>query len=237
MPTARLELSENSLVVAHHHHGGPERLGRALAQRRLGGRKSAPPQGDDVVAHVGQPGIGQDPARLRRSDAMGLEQLTRQIEPADGGILHQIPEDVGQLERGAEFDREFLGPAAGAAERPNRQQPHRARHPPAVKLEVRHGGSDDSNTDIHFHAVDNGMEIGTPKRVLADRADQRARRRKRRRSIVNAVDLRSPCGKLRQFPVGRVVSIGDVVDLTAEGVDREHRLAPGRWQHPHRPIE
>jgi hypothetical protein len=35
----------------------------------------------------------------------------------------------------------------------------------------------------------------------------------------------------------RIVAVGDVVDFATEGVDGEHRLAPGLGQQTHRPIK
>jgi hypothetical protein len=58
-----------------------------------------------------------------------------------------------------------------------------------------------------------------------------------RLASIKGADLVSPSGESRKLVLDRTVSIGDVVDLTAESVDRVHPVATIAWQHPHRPIE
>ena len=50
-------------------------------------------------------------------------------------------------------------------------------------------------------------------------------------------DLGPPFVKARLLFRQRQIAVGDVVDLAAEGVDREHRIATLRRQQPHRPVE
>ena len=68
----------------------------------------------------------------------GVEQrLARQIEPADRGILVEIAQDVGELQRAPEMMREQLAVLALHAEDPHRQPPDRARHAIAIEVERR----------------------------------------------------------------------------------------------------
>jgi hypothetical protein len=46
--------------------------------------------------------VVEHPLRVALGDPLAIEQLARQIQPAAGGILDQIAQNVGQLQRLAE---------------------------------------------------------------------------------------------------------------------------------------
>ena len=122
------------------------------------------------------------------------------------------------------------------AEHPHRQPPDRARHPVAIEIERREVGRADILRHIHLHAVDDGEEIlalagrsGAPRRrrPAAAPADGPDTARRYRRAMLQRGQPLAP----------RPVGIGDVVDLPAEAVDLEHRLALFARQDAHRRIE
>src|SRR5262249_14366594 len=60
---------------------------------------------------------------------------------------------------------------------------------------------------------------------------------RRRRSAIERVDVVAPLLKRGETLVTRPVRVSDIVDLAAEAVDLEHRLALRRRQDAHRRIE
>ena len=87
------------------------------------------------------------------------QAFERQIEPADAGVLVDVAQDVGQLQRAAKMMREQDAVILGEAEHPHRQPPDRARDPVAIEIEGREIGRADILRDIHFHAVDDRQKI------------------------------------------------------------------------------
>ena len=74
---------------------------------RLGEMRLCP--GDDWSTGPPQRRIGENRARLRLADARRAEIFARQIEPAEGRVLVEIAQNVGQLERAAKMMREAIG--------------------------------------------------------------------------------------------------------------------------------
>ena len=72
-----------------------------------------------------------------RDDAGLAQLLLRQIEPADPGVLVDVAQNVGELQRAAEMMRERNAVLLAHAEHPDRQPPDRARDAVAVKVERR----------------------------------------------------------------------------------------------------
>ncbi len=121
-------------------------------------------------------------------------------------------------------------------EDPHRQPPHRARHPVAIKIELRPRRGANVGARIHFHPVDDGQEVV----LLQPEGPHRLREVAGlggRVAPVERLDAAAPCRQRGEAQVARTGGIGDVVDLAAKSVDREHRLALGLGQDAHRRIE
>ena len=88
-----------------------------------------------------------------------FEIFARQIEPADAGILVEVAQDVGELQRAAQMMGELEAGLLLHAEHLDRKPAHRARHPVAIKIERGEIGRDDVLGHVHVHAVDDGEEI------------------------------------------------------------------------------
>ena len=162
------------------------------------------------------------------------QRLARQIEPADAGVLVDVAQDVGELQRAAEMMRE---------RRCRRRRPCRRRAPTAVRPRSPRGrnrdracasvGRADVGDDIHLHAVDDGEEI------LALRGRNRAIARARPAELggaagVERVDVVAPLRRAAAMRASRAaVAVGDVVDRAAERIDLEHRLALRARQDAH----
>ena len=64
-----------------------------------------PRQGPAGLVH---PGVVDGRGRIGGLDARVLQQLARQIEPPQAGVLVQVAKDVGQLQRPAQMMGELL---------------------------------------------------------------------------------------------------------------------------------
>ena len=122
------------------------------------------------------------------------------------------------------------------AEHPHRQPPDGAGDAIAIEIERRHVGRADVLRHVHLHAVDDGEEILALQAEGLHRGDVVLQPR-RRMALIERVDVVAPLLKRGEPLVARAVGIGDVVDLAAEAVDLEHRLALVVRQDAHRRIE
>ena len=181
--------------------------------------------------------IGEHNFRIACRDAGAFEMIAREIEAADGGVLVEIAQDIGELQRAAEMMGEFEARPVVHAEHLDRQPPHRARHAVAIKIEDDEIGRDDVLRHIHLHAVDHGEEILLAQAIARDRVLQE-RALDRRASGIERVEIAPPFGERGEAFLARADAVvGDVVDHAAEGIDREHRLAFGARHQPHGGIE
>ena len=80
------------------------RRGLAPSSRRP--RRNASARAATDGAGLVEAGSGQHGRRLVAGDAGLRQRLARQIEPADGGVLVEVAQDVGELQRAAEMMRE-----------------------------------------------------------------------------------------------------------------------------------
>src|SRR5260370_25677988 len=121
------------------------------------------------------------------------------------------------------------------AEDAHRQPSHRARDPIAIRVQRRLVRRADILEYVHFHSVDDGMEILTTQPEIAHRRDEAARARDRP-ARVKRIDVGAPALELlAPFATGRA-RVRDVVDLAAKGIDLEHRLALRTRQYAPRAI-
>ena len=75
------------------------------------------------------------------------------------GILVEVAQDVGELQRAAEMMGERQAGIGLHAEHAHRQPPDRAGDAVAIKIERRAVGRADIGDHVHLHAVDDGDEI------------------------------------------------------------------------------
>ena len=104
-------------------------------------------------------GLASTVAGSVADDAGVAQRLARQIEPAERGILVEIAQDIGELQRAAEMMRERQAGLARHAEDPHRKPADRAGDAVAIEVERRAIGRADIGDDVHLHAVDDGEEI------------------------------------------------------------------------------
>ena len=191
---------------------------------------------DDDAAGLAEHRIGQDRDRIGADDPGVAQRLARQVEPAHRGILVEIAQDVGELQRAAEMIGERQTGLLPHAEDPHRQPPDRAGHAVAIERERRAIRRADIGDHIHFHAVDDGEEILVLEIEGRHRRGETAQVR-RRRAAIERVEVRAPLLQLPAPRLARPGIVGDVVDGAAERVDLEHRLALGARQNPHPAVE
>ena len=103
--------------------------------------------------------IADDGAGIGAVDAGLHQQLARQVEAADRGILVEVAQDVGELQRAAEMVRQLSARRLVHAEDAGRQPADGAGDAVAIEVERREIGRADVGRDIHLHAVDHGEEI------------------------------------------------------------------------------
>ena len=90
---------------------------------------------------------------------MPIQDLARQVQPAAPRVLVEVAQDIGQLQGAAEQIGDRVRVGARIAEHMHRQMPDRGGDPRAVQVERRHVRSADILGCVHFHAVDNGVEV------------------------------------------------------------------------------
>ena len=103
--------------------------------------------------------MAQHRRRLVAADAVPVEDLARQIEPAALRVLVEVAQDVGQLQGAAERIGDPVRGLAGIAEDMHRQMADRAGDPRAIEVERRQIGGADILDGIHLHAVDDVVKI------------------------------------------------------------------------------
>ncbi len=117
---------------------------------------------DDARADLAERRARQHRRRIGRRDAGLAQRLRRQIEPSDRRILIEVAQDIGELQRPPQMMRERDAVLLLHAEDADREPPDRARDPIAIGVERRVVGRADVGDHVHFHAVDDGMEILAP---------------------------------------------------------------------------
>src|SRR5262249_60609941 len=95
--------------------------------------------------------------------------FARQVEAPDRGILVEIAQDVGELQRAPQMMGKQPAVFAAHAEYANRQAPDRARDAVAVEIERGEAWRPDILARIHLHAVGDGEEILLRQTEVADR--------------------------------------------------------------------
>ena len=110
-------------------------------------------------AHFGQRAVGDHHFGIVAGDAGEQQAFARQIQPAEAGVLVDVAQDVGQLQRAAEMMGELDAVFLGHAEHPHRQPPDGAGDAVAIEIEGREIRRADILRHVHLHAVDDGEEI------------------------------------------------------------------------------
>ena len=104
-------------------------------------------------------GMRGDRHRIGRRDAGGIERLARQIEPAEAGVLVDVAQDIGQLQRAAEMMRQRDAVLLAHAEHAHRQAADRRGDAVAIEIELIEARRADVLDRVHLHAVDDGEEV------------------------------------------------------------------------------
>ena len=89
---------------------------------------------------------------------------------------------------------------------------------------------------VHFHSVDDGMEVFAAQAEVVYRRDEPARARSRL-ARVERIDIGAPALKLLAPFSTRTSRIRDIVDLSAKGIDFKHGRTLRTRQYPHCIIE
>src|SRR6516162_3255627 len=109
---------------------------------------------------------------------------------------------------------------ARIAEDLNREMADRACYPSAVEVEHCKIGSANICARIHLHSVNDGQEISPAQIVAHRRLTQRLGDDMARMSGIERIDFLAPGGKGGNFVLDRSLAVGNVVDLSAECIDR-----------------
>src|SRR6185503_5845721 len=152
------------------------------------------------------------------------QRFQRQIEPSDAGVLVEVAQNIGELQGASQMMRELETVMGVHAEHAHRQPPDRAGDAVAIEIEPRQRRRADVLGRVHFHAVDDGEEIGLIERKPLDRTGK-ARQRGRGAAAIERIDGFAPLRQAGEPRRTRRVAVGDVVDLAAERIDLEHGLA------------
>ena len=197
--------------------------------------------GDHWSAGQAQRRIGENLLWRRRADARRAEIFAGQVEPAEGRVLVEIAQNIGELESAAKMMREALSFRLRHPEGPRRKAPDRARHAIAIKIERGQVGCPYIALDIHLHAIEHGVEILAPQAKRMDRLGETAHpfRHGLRRAPagIKPADIAPPFGERLHAGVAWPSFVRDIVHGAAEGIDFKHRLAARAWQNAHRRIE
>jgi hypothetical protein len=100
----------------------------------------------------------------------------------------------------------------------------------AIKIEFDEARRPNIGPRIHFHAVDDCHEILTPQPVSAHRVAQGTSDDVSGLSGVHQRDFSAPVRQKLILQRPRCLAVGNVVDLTAECINRVHGLATMVWQ-------
>ena len=79
------------------------------------------------------------------------------FNPDKPGVFFQIAQDIGHLQGVTQCQRQSFGFGIGAVEHPDRQQPDRSRYASAIDLERVQWRCTERRSQIHRHAVDDGL--------------------------------------------------------------------------------
>ena len=159
-------------------------------------------QRDDGAADLAQHRIGHHRGRIGRDDAGIAQRFARQIKPPEPGILVEVAQDIGELQRAAEMMGEREARFALHAEHPHRQPPHRAGDAIAIKIERGAIGRADIGDDVHLHAGDDGEKVAVIEIESAHRLRQ-TRKLRRRRTGIKRGEIGPPLVERRAPPVAR----------------------------------
>jgi hypothetical protein len=108
-PAAAFQPVEDRAVDAAHHHGRAHGRALALGHRALGLGIVMLGQNGELGAGRGQAWMRQHGRRIVAQDAVLFQRLARQIEAAALGILIDIAQDIGQLQRPAQMVGDIIG--------------------------------------------------------------------------------------------------------------------------------
>jgi hypothetical protein len=190
----------------------------------------------DGLAHLAEAGMGKRALRRRVHQADPAELLHRQVEAAALGILVDVAQDVGELQRPPLVPRELHAGLLRHAEDAHREASDRTRHPVAIEVQGCFRGGDDVLGGVHRHAVDDGDEVVALQAEPAHRLHQRADT-VWRMARIERVDIGAPAVQFRGAEIAGAAVIGNIVDGAAEGVDGIHRLPPVLRQQAHGRVE
>src|SRR5207247_5206920 len=108
----------------------------------------------------------QDRDGIGAANTVPVEDFTRQIEPPTTGVLVEIAQDIGQLQRSTERFGNRMGSIALITENMDREMADGARNTRTVEVERRKIGGASRFARIHLHPVDDGEEIA-PVQMIA----------------------------------------------------------------------
>src|SRR5712671_4659372 len=119
----------------------------------------------------------------------------------------------------------------------NREMADRARDTGAIEVQGCHIGGSDVAASVHLHAGEDRNKVFSAKLITPYRPRQCTSQEMARTPVIERLDLLAPPGQSRELVFDRPHAIGDVVDLTAERIDRVHAVTAIPRQQPHRPVE
>src|SRR5438045_8344385 len=96
----------------------------------------------------------QDGDRIGVADPVSVENLVRQIQASATGVLIEIAQDIGQLQRSAERFGHCMGSIALITENMYREMADGARDTRTIEVERSKIGGTDRFARIHLHPVD-----------------------------------------------------------------------------------
>src|SRR5262245_42759800 len=171
-----------------------------------------------AVAHGAEPRAAQGGHRIAGADAGLGEPFARQIEAANVGILVEIAQDIGELQRASEMMGELDTVLAVETEHSYRQSSDSACHPVAIEVECGKSGRADVLDRVHLHAVDDRQRSPLGQTEVAHRpgeaGDERADF-----ALKERAHLRPPLIELSLSLRPRAARVRDIVDASAETVD------------------
>jgi hypothetical protein len=107
-PVAGDQLVEDGAIDPEHHGGGADSAAPTGSDSLGGCCKMALGELGHLAANPRERRLRQYPARGNCEDAVRLQYLAGKIEPISPGILGEVAQNVGQLQRAAEFRGDAL---------------------------------------------------------------------------------------------------------------------------------
>src|SRR3984893_9552014 len=153
-----------------------------------------------------------------------MSQLRRQVKSADSGILIEVAQNVRQLQSASEVVSERKPVLLLHSEDAYGKSPDRTCHLVAIFLQRRLVRRADVAHHIHFHPINDGMEVLPLQSEIAQRPHQTCGARGRI-SGIELVNIGTPAVELLAAHNAWFARISDIVDLAAKGIDFEHGLA------------